>query len=136
MLVITPAMPMAVGLSPELREELGNQYIDVGIAEEQAVAMASGAAKNGAKPLVVTNMTFIQRTYDQISQDVCINNNPVTILLNYTALQGLQMLHILVSLEYQHFQIYLILVYSCPQAQRVNILICLTGRLTRRNIRL
>lgn len=88
-LVITPAMPMAVGLSPELREELGNQYIDVGIAEEQAVAMASGAAKNGAKPLVVTNMTFIQRTYDQISQDVCINNNPVTILLNYTSFAGL-----------------------------------------------
>lgn len=88
-LVITPAMPMAVGLSPELRAELGNQYIDVGIAEEQAVAMASGAAKNGAKPLVVTNMTFIQRTYDQISQDVCINNNPVTILLNYTSFAGL-----------------------------------------------
>ena len=88
-LVITPAMPMAVGLSPELREDLGDQYIDVGIAEEQAVAMASGAAKNGAKPLVVTNMTFIQRTYDQISQDVCINNNPVTILLNYTSFAGL-----------------------------------------------
>lgn len=88
-LVITPAMPMAVGLSPELREELVDQYIDVGIAEEQAVAMASGAAKNGAKPLVVTNMTFIQRTYDQISQDVCINNNPVTILLNYTSFAGL-----------------------------------------------
>lgn len=88
-LVITPAMPMAVGLSPELREELGDQYIDVGIAEEQAVAMASGAAKNGAKPLIVTNMTFIQRTYDQISQDVCINNNPVTILLNYTSFAGL-----------------------------------------------
>ena len=88
-LVITPAMPMVVGLSPELREELGDQYIDVGIAEEQAVAMASGAAKNGAKPLVVTNMTFIQRTYDQISQDVCINNNPVTILLNYTSFAGL-----------------------------------------------
>ena len=88
-LVITPAMPMAVGLSPELRAELGNQYIDVGIAEEQAVAMASGAAKNGAKPLIVTNMTFIQRTYDQISQDVCINNNPVTILLNYTSFAGL-----------------------------------------------
>lgn len=88
-LVITPAMPMAVGLSPELRAELGNQYIDVGIAEEQAVAMASGAAKNGAKPLVVTSMTFIQRTYDQISQDVCINNNPVTILLNYTSFAGL-----------------------------------------------
>lgn len=88
-LVITPAMPMTAGLVPELRQELGEQYIDVGIAEEQAVAMASGAARNGAKPLVVTNTTFIQRTYDQISQDVCINGNAVTILLNYSSFAGL-----------------------------------------------
>ncbi len=88
-LVITPAMPMTGGLSEDMRNELGEQYIDVGIAEEQAVAMASGAAKNGAKPLVITNTTFIQRTYDQISQDVCINNTPVTILLNYTSFAGL-----------------------------------------------
>ncbi|SDB03945.1 1-deoxy-D-xylulose-5-phosphate synthase [Pseudobutyrivibrio sp. YE44] len=89
LLVISPAMPGSVGLTPEMRRELGSQYIDVGIAEEQAVAMASGAAKNGVKPLVVTNMTFIQRTYDQISQDVCINGTAVTILLNYTSFAGL-----------------------------------------------
>ena len=88
-LVITPAMPMTGGLSEDLRKELGSQYIDVGIAEEQAVAMASGAARNGAKPLVITNTTFIQRTYDQISQDVCINGGAVTILLNYTSFAGL-----------------------------------------------
>lgn len=88
-LVITPAMPMTGGLSENLRKELGSQYIDVGIAEEQAVAMASGAARNGAKPLVITNTTFIQRTYDQISQDVCINGSAVTILLNYTSFAGL-----------------------------------------------
>lgn len=88
-LVITPAMPMTGGLSEGLRKELGSQYIDVGIAEEQAVAMASGAARNGAKPLVITNTTFIQRTYDQISQDVCINGSAVTILLNYTSFAGL-----------------------------------------------
>lgn len=88
-LVITPAMPMTGGLSEDLRKELGSQYVDVGIAEEQAVAMASGAARNGAKPLVITNTTFIQRTYDQISQDVCINGNAVTILLNYTSFAGL-----------------------------------------------
>ena len=74
---------------PEQRAELGDQYMDVGIAEEAAVAIASGIAKNGAKPLVVTNMTFIQRAYDQISQDVCINNNPVTILLNFASCYGL-----------------------------------------------
>lgn len=88
-LVITPAMPGSAGLNLEQRNRLGKQYVDVGIAEEQAIAMASGAAKRGAKPLVVTNTTFIQRAYDQISHDVCINNNPVTILLNYTSFDGL-----------------------------------------------
>ncbi len=87
--VITPAMPMTAGLHQALRDELGAQYVDVGIAEEHAVALASGVAKAGGKPLVVTNATFIQRTYDQISQDVCINNSPVTILLNYTSFDGL-----------------------------------------------
>lgn len=87
--VITPAMPGTAGLNKNLRAELGKQYVDVGIAEEHAVAMASGIAKNGGKPLVVTNATFMQRAYDQISQDVCINNNPVTILLNYSSFDGL-----------------------------------------------
>lgn len=87
--VITPAMPMTAGLSPDLREKLGAQYVDTGITEEHAVAMASGIAKAGGKPLIVTNATFMQRTYDQVSQDVCINNNPVTILLNYASCVGL-----------------------------------------------
>ncbi|MBQ7633813.1 MAG: 1-deoxy-D-xylulose-5-phosphate synthase [Alphaproteobacteria bacterium] len=87
--VITPAMPMTAGLSPDLRQQLGAQYVDTGITEEHAVAMASGIAKAGGKPLLVTNATFIQRTYDQISQDVCINNNPVTIVLNYASFDGL-----------------------------------------------
>ena len=87
--VITPAMPMTAGLSKDLREQLGNQYVDTGIAEEHAVAFASGIAKNGGKPLLVTNATFMQRSYDQISQDVCINNTPVTILLNYSSFDGL-----------------------------------------------
>lgn len=87
--VITPAMPMTAGLSINLREELGAQYVDTGITEEHAVAFASGIAKAGGKPLLVTNATFIQRTYDQVSQDVCINGNPVTILLNYTSFEGL-----------------------------------------------
>ena len=88
-MVITPNMPASVGLSQKDREALGMQFVDVGIAEEQAVAMAAGAAKQGAKPLVVTNTTFMQRCYDQISHDVCINNSPVTILLNYTSFDGL-----------------------------------------------
>ncbi len=88
-IVVSPAMPMSVGLGIEERKQLGSQYIDTGIAEEAAVAIASGIATNGAKPLVVTNMTFLQRAYDQISQDVCINNAPVTMLMNFTAFDGL-----------------------------------------------
>ena len=87
--VVTPNMPGSFGLSIKDREELGSQFVDVGIAEEQAVAMASGLSKGGAKPLVITNTTFIQRAFDQIHQDVCINNNPVTILLNYSSFDGL-----------------------------------------------
>lgn len=88
-IVVSPAMPMSVGLGIEERKQLGRQYIDTGIAEEAAVAIASGIATNGAKPLVVTNMTFLQRAYDQISQDVCINNAPITMLMNFTAFDGL-----------------------------------------------
>lgn len=87
--VVTPAMPASVGLVPELRVKLGPQYLDVGIAEEAAVAVCAGIAKNGGNPLLVTNMTFLQRAYDQISQDVCINNLPVTMLMNYTSFDGL-----------------------------------------------
>jgi len=87
--VITPAMPMTAGLSPDLRQQLGAQYVDTGITEEHAVAFASGIAKAGGKPMIITNATFMQRTYDQISQDICINNNPVTIVLNFASIIGL-----------------------------------------------
>ena len=88
-IVVTPNMPGSFGLNQNDRNELGKQFVDVGIAEEQAVAMAAGMAKESAKPLVITNVTFMQRCYDQISHDVCINNSPVTILLNYANFDGL-----------------------------------------------
>lgn len=87
--VVTPNMPAAIGLSEEDRINLGNQFIDCGIAEEQACAMASGIAKRGAHPVVVTNATFMQRTYDQVSHDICINNTNVTFLLNFCNYDGL-----------------------------------------------
>jgi len=87
--VVTPNMPAALGLNQDEREALGEQFVDCGIAEEQAVAMASGIAKRGAKPVVVTNATFMQRTYDQVSHDVCINNTNVTFLINYANFDGL-----------------------------------------------
>lgn len=89
LVVISPAMPMVVGLGPKEREQLGSQFLDVGIAEEAAVAVASGVAKNGGKPLLVTNMTFMQRAYDQISQDVCINKMPVTMLMQASSFSSM-----------------------------------------------
>lgn len=86
---VTPAMPSTIGFTKDKRKEAGSQFVDVGIAEEQAVALVSGIAKNGGKPILGTNATFIQRTYDQISQDLCIDSNPATILLNYTSFAGL-----------------------------------------------
>ncbi len=89
LLVISPAMPMSVGLGPDRRKKLGRQYTDTGIAEEQAVAMASGAARRGAKPVVVTNATFLQRTYDQMAQDAAINGSPIAVILNYAGFNTL-----------------------------------------------
>ncbi len=87
---VTAAVQSNVGFPKENREKAGNQYIDVGIAEEQAVAMCSGIAKKWRKkPIFGTNATFIQRTYDQFSQDVCINQSPVTTILNYSSVLGL-----------------------------------------------
>lgn len=76
---ITSATPAIMGFTEEKRKEAGAQFIDVGIAEEHAVAMASGIAANGGKPVYGVYSTFMQRTYDQLSQDLCVNNNAVTI---------------------------------------------------------
>ncbi|MDD6995435.1 MAG: 1-deoxy-D-xylulose-5-phosphate synthase [Candidatus Borkfalkiaceae bacterium] len=86
---VTPNMPGSFSLSKADRESMGEKFVDVGIAEEQAAAMAAGLAKGGAKPLVFTNVTFMQRAYDQISQDVCINGAHVTFLLNCAAFDSL-----------------------------------------------
>lgn len=79
-IAICPAVPGGVGWTPERREQAGSQYVDVGIAEEHAVAFAAGLAKNGAKPVIFDAATFLQRTYDQLSQDLSLNSNPAVIL--------------------------------------------------------
>ncbi len=79
--VVNAATPGAFGLVEEVRKELGKQFIDVAIAEEHAIGMISGMAKNGAKPVFCVMSSFIQRTYDQLSQDLCLNSNPATILV-------------------------------------------------------
>ena len=77
---ITSATPTVLGFTKDKREEAGKQFVDVGIAEETAVALASGIAANGGKPVWGVYSTFVQRTYDQIAQDLCINNNSATIV--------------------------------------------------------
>lgn len=79
LIAVTAGTPAAAGFTPAKRKEAGSQHIDMGIAEEQAVAMASGMAKGGLRPVWTVYSTFIQRTYDQIAQDLCINSNPAVI---------------------------------------------------------
>ncbi len=83
---ITAGTPTVFGFTKERRDRAGRQFIDMGIAEEQAVAMASAIAKGGAKPVFGVYSTFIQRAYDQMSQDLCINNNAATILVFWGSL--------------------------------------------------
>lgn len=78
---ITSATPTVMGFTEDKRKEAGSQFVDVGIAEETAVALASGIAKNGGKPVYGVYSSFVQRTYDQLSQDLCINNNAATIVV-------------------------------------------------------
>ena len=86
---ITSATPTVFGFTKDKREEAGAQFVDVGIAEETAVALMSGISKNGGKPVYGVYSTFIQRTFDQLSQDVCINNNPCTIIVFAASVFGM-----------------------------------------------
>ncbi|MBP3464398.1 MAG: 1-deoxy-D-xylulose-5-phosphate synthase [Clostridia bacterium] len=86
---LVAGVPTNIGFTKDKRERAGKQFVDVGIAEEHAIAMASGIAKNGGKPVFATHSSFIQRTYDQLSQDLCVNNNPATILVNTASVYGM-----------------------------------------------
>lgn len=86
---ITAGTPTVIGFTKDKREEAGKQFVDVGIAEETAVALASGIAANGGKPVWGVYSSFVQRTYDQISQDLCINNSPATILTFWGTVYGM-----------------------------------------------
>ena len=77
---ITSGTPTVMGFTEDKRKEAGKQFVDVGIAEETAVALASGIAANGGKPVNGVYSTLVLRTSDQIAQDLCINNSPATIV--------------------------------------------------------
>ena len=74
---ITSATPTVLGFTKDKREEAGKQFVDVGIAEEHAVSFAAGLALGGMIPVVAIYSSFLQRAYDQIIHDVCIQNLPV-----------------------------------------------------------
>ncbi len=86
---IAAGVPSSVGFGPAERQAAGTQHQDVGIAEEEAVAMASGLAKRGARPVFSTYATFLQRTYDQIAQDLCVNGNAAVINVIGSSVFGL-----------------------------------------------
>lgn len=92
--VLVAGTPGAFGLNAERRKQLGANFVDVGIAEEQAVAMASAMAKGGTKPVFMVWSSFVQRTYDQLSQDLALNNSPAVILVFAGAISGMDATHL------------------------------------------
>lgn len=95
-IAINAGTPGVFGYSPDVRKEFAEQYTDVGIAEEHAVAYASALAKMGAKPILSVMSSFIQRTYDQLSQDLSLNNSPATLLIYWGGISSADATHLCV----------------------------------------
>ncbi len=93
-IAISPATPGVCGFTKEFRQKLGKCYTDVGIAEQHAVAYASGLAKGGAKPILAIMSSFVQRAYDQLAQDLALNNNPAVILIFWGGISGADATHL------------------------------------------
>lgn len=93
-IAVSPATPGATGMTKEFRKQMGANYTDVGIAEQHAVGYVSGLASNGAKPILEVMSSFIQRTYDQLSQDFAINKAPATILVFGGGISGTDVTHL------------------------------------------
>lgn len=92
--VVVAGTPGVFGFNPQRRQELGAHYIDVGIAEEHAVAMSSALAKGGCRPVFCVHSSFLQRTYDQLSQDLALNRNPAVILVYWSGLSSADATHL------------------------------------------
>ena len=91
-IVLTAGTPRALGFVGEARARWAatGRFVDVGIAEESAVAMASGIARYGGTAVFGVYAPFLQRTYDQLSHDLCLNNNPATILVLLPGAYGMK----------------------------------------------
>lgn len=86
--LINAGTPGTIGMTPDMRQKFGRNFVDVGIAEEHGVAMASALAKGGCKPVFWVLSSFVQRTYDQLSQDLALNKNPAVILIGWNGISG------------------------------------------------
>lgn len=93
-IAINPATPGSFNFTPDFRAKLGDRYVDVGIAEQHSVGYASGIATNGGKPILCVASSFIQRAYDQLSQDLALNNSPATILVYRAGITDTDMTHL------------------------------------------
>ena len=114
--VVNAATPMGLGMYKGVREEYVNrgQFVDVGIAEENAMAMVSGIAKNGGVAVFGTFAPFLQRTYDQLSHDLCLNDNPATILVLSPGVYGMNSNTHIALCDIQEFAHVPNLIYLAP----------------------
>lgn len=92
--IVNAGTPGLFGLTADRRKVLGQNYVDVGIAEEHAVAFSSAMAKGGCKPVFLVHSSFIQRTYDQLSQDMALNKNSAVILVFHGGISAADMTHL------------------------------------------
>lgn len=93
LVVISPATPGSNGITRDFRERAGAHYVDTGITEEHAAAFASGIARAGGRPVLVTSATFFQRTFDQLQQELALNHVPATLLIFGAGISGADNTH-------------------------------------------
>ena len=117
--LLNAGTPTSVGMTKEIRDEYRNrgQFVDVGIAEENAMAMASGVAKNGGTVVFGTFAPFLQRTYDQLSHDLCLNDNPATILVLLPGVYGMNSNTHIALCDIQQFCHVPNLIYLAPSCE-------------------
>lgn len=116
--VLNAGTPMGLGFVKGIREKYTKrgQFVDVGIAEENAMAMASGVAKNGGTAVFGTFAPFLQRTYDQLSHDLCLNDNPATILVLSPGVYGMNSNTHIALCDIQEFSHVPNLIYLAPSS--------------------
>ncbi len=117
--VVNAGTPMVLGFTKGVRDEYveRGQFVDVGIAEENGVAMASGIAKNGGTAVFGTFAPFFQRTYDQVSHDLCLNDTPATLLVLSAGAYGMNSDTHLALCDIQMFAHIPNLIYLAPSTR-------------------